>query len=195
MSEQGVVGVECGTDRTSAVAGSRLHIELVDRRLAHDAAVGDAVQCHASRHAQAFESRLLVDRSHHGEHDFLGDLLDARGDVGVVLVVANQLVVVSRLGTEVARISGARREEVEPRLAGRTEELEELLAVPGVARVVVREVVHVEAERAVGRHLDQLPHLVDVSGLAVRRHAHDLVFALVDLEAEKGREDAVEQPE
>ena len=43
--------------------------------------------------------------------------------------------------------------------------------------------------------LDQLLDLVDVARLAVRRHAHHLVLALVDLEAEEGGEGAVEQAE
>ena len=40
---------------------------------------------------------------------------------------------------------------------------------------------------------DQLPHLVDIARLAIGRHAHHLVFALVDLEAEERGERAVQQ--
>ncbi len=78
------------------------------------------------------------------------------------------------------------------RLARRAEEVEELRAVAGVARIVIREVVHVEAEGAVGGHLDQLPDLVHVAGLAVGGHAHHLVFPFIHLEAEERSENAVQ---
>ena len=57
------------------------------------------------------------------------------------------------------------------------------------------EVVHVEFEAAVAMQPDELLHLIDVAGLPERRHPHDLVLALVDLEAEKGGKGAVEQPQ
>ena len=43
--------------------------------------------------------------------------------------------------------------------------------------------------------MHDLPDLVDVPGLAVRRHAHDLVLALVHLEAEERGEAPIQQPE
>ena len=60
---------------------------------------------------------------------------------------------------------------------------------------MVREVVHVQAEGTVGRHLDQLPYLVDEAGLTVGRHAHHLVLPFVHLESEECGEYAVEEAE
>ena len=57
------------------------------------------------------------------------------------------------------------------------------------------EIAHVERERSIAVLLDGLPDLVDVLGLAIRRHAHDLVFALVHFESEERRERAVKQTE
>ena len=59
--------------------------------------------------------------------------------------------------------------------------------------MVVAEVAHVKAEAAVLSQRDQPADLVHAGRSAVRRHAHDLVFAFVDLKAQKGREGAVQQ--
>ena len=62
--------------------------------------------------------------------------------------------------------------------------------------VVVREVLHVQLERAVLAQVDEvLEDLVVVLRLAVRRGAHHLVLGAVDLEAEVVGEGAVEQAE
>src|SRR5438477_232588 len=80
-----------------------------------------------------------------------------------------------------------------PGIAGRAEEIDELRIEGPVGRVVEREVIHVQLERAVLADTDQLPDLVHVARRPEGRHTHDLVLALVDLEAEERGERAVEQ--
>jgi len=54
---------------------------------------------------------------------------------------------------------------------------------------MVGEVVHVQAEGTIRTQVDELVEdLVDESGLAIGRHTHHLVLALVDLEAQERSE-------
>src|SRR5208337_4081996 len=62
-----------------------------------------------------------------------------------------------------------------------------------VGGVLEAEIIHVEGEGAVGLLPDELPHFVHIARLAIRRHPHDLVFALVDLETQERGKRAVEQ--
>ena len=91
------------TERAAAVARRRLHEQILERRLAQDATVGDAVQRHAAGQAEAVEAGLGVQGARHGEHDLLGAVLDAGGDVGVVLVALGDALEVGRLVAEVTR--------------------------------------------------------------------------------------------
>ncbi len=109
----------------------------------------------------------------HLEHDGLGHLLDGLGHVAVEGVEA--LVLEGRVARRAAHdLLEGRREAVR-------------------RRPVVGEVLHVLPQRAVVVDADHLHDPVHVLGLAVGRHAHELVLALVDLEAAVGGEGAVEQ--
>ena len=57
------------------------------------------------------------------------------------------------------------------------------------------EIIHVQRKGTVIILPHELPNFIDVAGCAIRRHAHHLVLALVDLEAEKCGEGAVEEAE
>src|SRR5262249_17290965 len=153
LSQQCVVRVERRADCSAAVSGGGLDVELLDRRFADDSPVGDAVQRHAASQAPPLEAPLPVDRTDPLHAERFRNLLDAGGDVGVMLVVAYELGEVARLRAEVAGVARARRKEVDAGLSWRAEEVDELLTVRGVTRVVVREVIHVETEGPVTGHL------------------------------------------
>ena len=81
-------------------------------------------------------------------------------------------------------------------IARRAEQIDE----PGVERLLVRvvigEMVHVHPnEPSSATWMRWSVDLVHVLGHSVGGHAHDLVFALVDLESEESREGAVEEAE
>ena len=190
-----MVDVEGSPDRSSTVACGGLDIKLLERGFAQDPAVGGAVQRDATRQAKTPEIGLAMDCPHHREQDIFCDELNARRDVGVILITAAKLMVVSGLVTEIGRISRRFGEEVTLRVArGAKEPLE--LGVEGLVRgMVVREIGHVEGKPTVVVWLHKLPDLIGVLGSSVRRHAHDLVLPFVDLKSKKCGEDAVEQPE
>jgi len=71
LAEQAVVGVERGADGAAAVAGGRLHVELLERRLPEDAAVGDAVERDAAGERQPRQPRLRVGRPRHRQQHIL----------------------------------------------------------------------------------------------------------------------------
>ena len=105
-----------------------------------------------------------MDRTRHREDDLLRDRLDTGGDVGVVLVLPRQLVVVRGTLAEVGRVPTRGCKEVRPRVTRGAEERLELAAEGLMGRVVEGEVVHVELKAAVRLDADELPHLVDVAG-------------------------------
>jgi hypothetical protein len=109
----------------------------------------------------------------HREEDLLGHLLDARRDVAVEGI--ERLVLV---------LAVARR---------RAHHVVELLCQRRARREVVGEVAHVVPERAVLADPDHLLDAVDVLRLPVGRHAHELVLALVHLEAAVGGERRVQE--
>ena len=80
-----------------------------------------------------------------------------------------------------------------PGVARAAEEALELGVEGPVGGTVIGEVVHVEGEAAVVVEVQELADVGGVLRRPVGRHPHDLVFALVDLEPEKRREDAVEE--
>ena len=104
VAEDGVVDVERCANRAAAVSGRRLHVELLERRLPEDPAIGHAVQGHAAGHAEAGKARLGMESQCHGEERLLCDELDAGCNVGVVLVLPAEFCVIGRLVTEVGRI-------------------------------------------------------------------------------------------
>ena len=151
---------ERGTDRATGVAGRGLHPEVLERALAHDAAVRHAVEGHATGHHEILGAGEIVRVLHTPQHRGLADDLHRRREVHLPL--RDELVVASRRSAE---------------------ELVELGRGHRVAVAVV-EVVEVEPDRAVVVDLHQLlEDQVDVLGIAVRRETHELVFAGVHLEA------------
>src|SRR5262249_32876682 len=195
MTEGGVIGIESGADGAAAITGSGLDEQLAKRCLADDSTVGHAVEGDATGEAEVGESCALVEGARHGEQGVLGHPLNAGGDVRVVLVLAAELGVIGRAVPEIARIAGGRKEGVGPGSTRAAKEPLELAVERGVRRTMVGEVLHVEREAAVVVECQELADVVDVLRLSVGRHAHDLVLALVDLEAEERGKDAVEESE
>ena len=61
LTEDHVVPDQGRAHRAAAVAGRRLDEQFLERRLAQDATVGDAVERHAARQAEALEPRLAME--------------------------------------------------------------------------------------------------------------------------------------
>ena len=72
-------------ERTTRVAGGRLHKYLVERAFAQDAAVSHAVQGHAAGEAEVAHAGFLVREGDHLEHHLLGDVLDRSRQVHFAL--------------------------------------------------------------------------------------------------------------
>ncbi len=193
--EDGVIAPERRAERAARVARRRLDVHLLERALPEDAAVGHAVERDAAGHAEARQARPAVYVARHPEDDLLDDRLDARRQIGVVLVPLRLRRVIRSARAEVRGVPAGGREERRRRVARRAEELDEPVAVRALRRPVELEVAHVELEAAVVRRPDQLPHAVDVPRRPEGRHPHDLVLTLVDLEAEERGEGAVEEPQ
>ena len=105
IAEQHVVGPERRAQRASAVAGCRLNEDVLERRLAQDAMIGHAVQPHATGDAQILQAGFFVQLAGHADQHFFRHLLDAGGDVGVVLVQLAKLVEVRGRFAKVCRES------------------------------------------------------------------------------------------
>src|SRR5207247_4062414 len=141
--------------------------------------------------AEPGQPGLAVDVPRHGDHDVLRHVLDAGGDIGVVLVTA-QLLSRGRVRVVVER----RAAGDEPRLRvawGAEHPLE--AAREGALGVVKAHVGRIEPATAVLAQRHDRSHLIDVAWLPERGHTPDLVLALADLEAEERREDRVEKTE
>ena len=81
------------------------------------------------------------------------------------------------------------------RVARTAEQLDESRRIRSRGGRLVLEIVHVERERAVRRAPDQLADRVGHGRTPVGGEAHDLVFVLVDREAEIGREGGIQHAE
>ena len=101
ISQQHVVRPQRSSQCAAAISGRRLYEQLLEWRLPQDALVGNTVEAHAAGNAQPLHAGLFVNTSCQAQQNFLGDLLDARGDISVVLVEFAELVVVRRRRTEV----------------------------------------------------------------------------------------------
>src|SRR5581483_4306350 len=78
---------------------------------------------------------------------------------------------------------------------GRTwlaEQLHEFAAISLVRGVMETEIVHIQRERPILVLVHELPDFVHIARLAIGSHAHDLVLALIYLEAEKSGERRVQ---
>ena len=87
VAERAVPGVEGRAERPAAITGGRLDVDLLERRLIQDAPVRHRVQGDSSGHAQFGETGLPVGLIRQLQDKLFGNVLNARGDVGVVLVV------------------------------------------------------------------------------------------------------------
>ena len=117
-----------------------------------------------------FAAGLPVRRARHAQHDLFADDLDRPREVHLAL---RQLV---------SGIARRAAEQLVERAVGHRQAGE------------IVEVLLVQPERAVFLQVDQLVvDQVDVLRLAVRREAHDLVFAGIDLEARVVRERGIQQ--
>ena len=158
--------------RAAGVAGRRLHPHLLERPLAQDAAVADAVERDAAGQAQVAHPGLAVRERGHLQHHLFGDVLNRARQVHLAL---RQLA----LGL-------ARRPADQPleRAAGHRQP------------VRVREVLHVHPQAAIVADLEEVVlDELDVLRLAVRREAHHLVLARVHPEAGEVGEGRVQQAE
>ena len=156
--------------RAAGVPRRRLDPDVVERPLAQDAPVADAVERDAAGQAELAQPGLGVDVARRPQHRLLGNRLDRRGDVHLALGDG-------RLGPP--------RRPVEQRVEPARRHSETL---------AVLEVRHVHAERPVGLQVDQVvPNAVDVLRLPVGREAHQLVLARVHLEAGEVGEGGVQQ--
>ena len=160
-----------GAEGATGVPGSGLNPDAVERALALQPGVGDAVEGHATGEAEVFLARQAVQRVRQAQDDVLGDLLDGGGEIAVGLC--------HRLG----------------RAAGRAEENGEALVGHRLA-LEKAEVGEIQPEGTVGLQVHQLvTDQVGEARPAVGREAHELVFAGVDAEAGVVGEGRVEQAE
>ena len=151
-------GKERRTKRPTSVAGGRLDPNVIERTLAQQPTVGDAVQRDTACQHQMAHLRLLVDIPTDSQHDLFGDALDARRQVHVSLLDA--AFGISRRSAE---------QIVEP-------------PVGHGQPLAVVEVIHVQPEAAIRLEVDQVfVNQVLVDGPAVRCQSHQLVFAAIDL--------------
>ena len=167
-----VPGVKCRAHGAARVPARRLDPEVLERALAQDPTVGHAVEGDPAREAQVRFAGHGVRMAGHAQDHLLGDLLDRAREIHLP---AGDLA----LGS-----------------AGRAAE-EAGEAVVGHGQTVgISEVIEIQPEAAVGPQVEQVVvDLLDVAGLAVRREAHQLVLAAVDLEAGVVREGRVQQAE
>ena len=152
LFEQHVMDVQRRSERTTRVARGRLDVYIRKRRLAQDATVGDAVQRNAARQAQLVQPCRSMGMPGHLEDDLLRRTLNAGCDVRVALVLLGSSIVPLRVLA--LRVCGQR---VELRFAHArgTEQVDKLPVVRMVGRVIKTEIVHVQAETAVIRHMHQ----------------------------------------
>src|SRR5439155_23055020 len=123
MTEHLVIDMQRGPDGSTAVSRGRLHVDVLERRLAEDPAVGHAVQGHAAGQAEAAQVRSTVERPHHRDQDLFGDVLNTGRDIRIVLVAPAQLLVVRWAVAEIGRISRRLGEEVALGVSWWTKEL------------------------------------------------------------------------
>src|SRR5208337_3966910 len=86
LAQHAVLREQCGPDRTSCVARSRLHPKILKWSFADHAAIRDAIKCYTAGHAQVFQVGALVEIPNHSKYDLLGHLLDACRHVPVELL-------------------------------------------------------------------------------------------------------------
>src|ERR1700675_1570319 len=157
--------------------------------------IGDAIQTYSAGDTQPLHPCLFLDVPRHPEQHLFCNLLDACGNVRIMLVQFAKLVKVSRRLAKISWKSGVGREEQHLGWTRLAEQFDEAMGVGLVRGVMETEIIHVEVKGSVGILLDELPNLVDIARLAVRRHPHDLIFTLIDFKAQERGKRAVQKPE
>ena len=149
----------CHSQGTACVARGWLDPQPLERSVSQHSSVSDTVEGHAAGQAQVLKTGLPMCRPRHAQHDLLADDLNRARQVHLPL------------------------RQLRFRHTGRaTEQAIEGSVRHREAREVI-EVLLVQGERAVLAEVDQLSiDHIHVLGLAVRRKAHHLVFARIDLE-------------
>ncbi len=172
LAQDLVPGKQRGTQGTARIARGGLNPDVLERALAEQPAVGDAVQRHAAGHHQILgPSGALPGVTGRLEHHVLGDPLNTGRQIHVPLL--------------------------QPRLRLTRRAAEELgEPAPGHPQALAGgEVGRVQRIAAVVLEIDQvLPDQVDIPGLAVGCQAHQLVLAAVDREAAVVREGMSSMP-
>ena len=72
-----------GAERAAGIARGRLHPDVLERAVAQDLAVGDAVERDAAGEAEVVEAVFARQRARKPQHHLLGHRLDRGGDVHV----------------------------------------------------------------------------------------------------------------
>ena len=158
--------------RSSRIPRRGLNPQFLKEALAQNPPVRHAVQRDAAGHAQARQAGEFTSVTRQLQHDLLRHHLDGPRHIRV-----------TRFDRRLRR---ARRT---------AEECVELLIRHHEAPQE-REVIHVQPERPIRLHVDELlANRADETRLAVGGKTHELVFARVDAEAAVGREGRVKQPE
>ncbi len=180
--QDGVLDVEGGADGRAVVAGGRLGEQLAELRSLEDLAVGDGVQRAAAGQRQLVEAGAALQVLEDVEEDLLVDHLGAVGDVGP-------------LAEELRILRIARRAQQVGQLGREDQAHLRRPVVPGHLHAfrVVAEVVEVQLEPPVVDGVNELPELVDVGRLAVRRQAHHLPLLAVAVKADELRDGRVEE--
>src|SRR5262245_25683904 len=86
LVEQLVPHEQCRPKRATGITSRRLNPDVLEWPFTLKSAVGDTVERHAASHDQVAFARRLVDSPAHTQHAFLGDALDARGEIHVTLL-------------------------------------------------------------------------------------------------------------
>src|SRR5690348_1711696 len=73
------------TQRAARVAGGRLDPESLERTLAENPTVPDAVECHPPSETEVLEPGFAVRAARHSQHDLLAYFLDRAGEVHLLL--------------------------------------------------------------------------------------------------------------
>ena len=160
LPQMAVPGRQRRAQGTARVARGGLDPELLEMPVAQYLAVGDAIQRDAASQAQIGLASVGRQGAGQAQHGFLQHRLDRRGQIHVVL--GQQLVGLARWATE---------QRVKPG-AGHFQ-------TGAIVKILL-----VQAKAAIGFEVDQMvKYGLGKPRLTIRRQAHQLVLARVDLEA------------
>ena len=158
--------------RPSRIPCCRLDPDVLIEPFTQELTVSDAIECYSAGKDQVFHFRLPVHSAADAQQHIIRHRLDAGRQVHVSLL------------------------QVRFRRPGRTAEEPVETAARHRKALAVVEVLHIQAEAAILLEVHQvLENGLLVHRLAVRRQAHELVFAAIDLETAVVCEAGIEQTE